>query len=267
MEFIRKLISSGEYDRIIAEFPLDSVLVTRKLTLKTNIQFEDSDLEDLNMNTEQFVKYKEIEYWFQLIEYDLTCTYKCLVYLIYLENDFFEKQNNTKTIMEVQEFSFFFDSAFNKLFSLIERVSQLVNCLFSLDLIENKLGTNGVSLKNVQRKLEERGLFVIKDIIVNIDFESESLRKLRNAITHHFHPLNPPYLIHSVVNKTVQIDSRENGLIDKELLSSFQNSINNINDMINMLVGIAVGFFKIECVLIKNKTAVDVTEFRMSFDS
>jgi len=267
MEFIRKLISSGEYDRIIADIPLDSVLVTKNLILKLDKYFEDRDLDDLNMNTEQFVKYTEIKYWLQLIEYDLTCTHGCLVYLTYSENELIEKHNNTKTIMKIQEFSFFFDSALNKLFSLIERVSQFVNSLFSLNLIENKLGTNGVSIKNVLRKLEERELFVIKDIIVNIDLESESLRKIRNAITHHFHPLNSPYLIHSIMNEAIQIDSRANDIIDKELISSFQTSFNNINDMINMLVGVAVGFFKIDCVLIRNKTVVDVAQFRMSFDS
>ncbi|KOR87598.1 Cthe_2314 family HEPN domain-containing protein [Paenibacillus solani] len=271
MEYIRDLITSKEFDRIAREFPLDSVLVTNKLILKIDKRFENTTLEDLNMNTEQFTKFTEIKYWLQLIEYDLACTHGCLVYLTYkIEKDYFKNTTEKMTVMDVQDFSFFFESALSKLFTLVERVAQFINCLFSLKLIEDKLGSNGVSIKNVIRKLQERDLIEIKECIQIIDNESEKLRKLRNAITHHFHPLNSPFYIHSNVNGVVRIDRAKlfaKDIINKELISSFQISFDNINDMINMLVGVAVGYFKIDCILIKDRTVVDATHLRIGFES
>jgi hypothetical protein len=73
-------------------------------------RFQDANLDDLKVNTEQFTKFTEIKYWLQLIEYDLTCTHECLVYLTYkIEKDFLKNENKKMTIIDrCTEFLFLF---------------------------------------------------------------------------------------------------------------------------------------------------------------
>lgn len=202
-----------------------------------------------------------------MIEYDITCTKGCLIYVSHICNRNDTMKTKSNSILDITEYSFFFDSALSKLFSLVERVSQFVNCFCNLGLKEDKPG--GVSLFNVIREVEKQQINEISDYMNQINKESLEIRKIRNAITHHYHPLNAPLYRLRYENRDVHI---EEALIPVKIISyktaieSIQKTYINLISIINSIIRIAESSFKVDGKIIKEEgTAIDV-QFTMNFE-
>lgn len=269
IEFIKKLVSSNEYDTLKQKIDTKSIVKTKKLKLVTSKFIKVSDQDDFYSNSDQFLKYTEIRYWMELIEYDVECIHGCLIYLMYESNQESESTEKFSSILDSVEFSFFFDSTISKFYTISERVAQLINCAYSLELIENKLGQNGVSIKNVAAKLEEKKLSRIKEYILKIDQKSHFLRKTRNAVTHHFHPLNQTYVQKNFSDGVMHFNKAKlpGAVISRRsIINSIQQSYTTVNLLINEIVEIIIDDFKMDNVIVKNGEVVEVAQMKMCIE-
>ncbi|WCM59887.1 Cthe_2314 family HEPN domain-containing protein [Paenibacillus polymyxa] len=267
MEIIKRVLGLEEYSKYKKQIPFFMEGLTKELSLIVQAD----DIGNLNMNTEQFVKYTEIKYWLEIIEYDLTCIQSCLIYLMYVDAPK-NKENDCVGLLDSIDYFFFFDSALNKFFSLVERILQLINTVWNLELIKDKIGKESVTLTNIIKNLETRNLSSVKESLINIDLETRSLRRIRNAITHHYHPLNSPFYTQktSHPDKTIYLD--------KVLLpNKIKSSVSSINELKDIFIKINTSIerivtnikeeFKIECVVITENIVTNVKYMVMDFKS
>lgn len=264
MQFIEKLLSLQEISAATAVIPFKNKDFIKNVALIG--PSDKNDLENLMINTEQFSKYTEIKYWLEIISYDLNCIYDCLIYLIAKNDDFLKK--NAKFIVEVAEYSFFFDSAISKIYTLFERVAQLFNCVFSLELIPDETGKKGVTLYNVKKKLDGIGIDSICDILVRLmQIKNNDLQEIRHGITHHYHPLNKSTIMnHKVDEDGIKLDNMPTLKLSKNTISLLKNSFFEIDTIISEMFGVIEQSFTVGAMHIENGNVVDTLEMRVKFN-
>lgn len=137
------------------------------------------------MYLESFIIYEKCRYWVKLIEFDFMSLHHSLVFCnAYLgELGMFRAEDNFG-------FLYHFDAAINKYFSILDRLSQLINDYLELGLDQEYEGdlSKTVSFFRVISKIKKTPIGnVINEIIIHPNFKK--FVDIRNATVHSYHPM------------------------------------------------------------------------------
>ena len=264
VDFLKNFLTEEILKEYNLKIQIKSKGLAKRIALTTTKSVSEKDLGNLHIGTEDILKYNEIIYWIELIEYDLLSIHNSLIYI-----DYKNKIDNitiTNSVLDIADISFFFDSAVSKLFSAIDRIAQLINCTNSLGLVEDKLGTNGVSLINVRNKIKQQGNLLLEGYINKlINVEIKNLKIIRNGIAHNFHPLNKDVLYkQEIKNDEIHIlKVNKFELENKDLISSLQKGFLLVDSVLLELIQLIAHYYRIEGYLIKDKEIKEIIYFKL----
>jgi len=219
VKLIREVIGDEKYIKF--QTPYKLLDISKRIALKPIESISEDEYYKSFIDVVKYPQFIEMNYWIEMIEYELKCISNCLTYFNYLSKS---SNLNFLTPLESTDICFLIDSSVNKFFSLLDRVAQFLNCAFSLGLVQDKLGPNGVTLLNINKELLKNDLERISECVSKlINLEFKDLKRIRNGITHHYHPLSEPI--------TFVYQKSEGVIVSVNSVTPLKSSLDDILDL------------------------------------
>lgn len=244
MKFIKKLLTENEYNSFSKEINFK----LRGLTKNISISVKTENIDDLNISVEDYVKYNDIMYWLKIIEYEFEVIHESLIYIKY-ENEKI-KNITLNNLDDLEDFPFFYDTLFSNFSSVFDRILQLLNLVWGLELNPNIISDRVVNKENIVKKLKEKRLFDVLTLFNSIDIKTRFIRRVRNAIIHHYHPLHNELYTLKYEPSTVLVEKEmitTNDYNRRKTINILTSSFNKLNNDFFLLLVEVSKEFTIRC--------------------